>query len=234
MPHSLGLNAAAAWSLRQRNARYPPPPVHHDYLRGTANGSYHQVNSWRRDDMKRVAELILYPILAISALVLVIYLASLGPATNRVLSIFLGLAGIATCCYVIHWLRYPGIYKTKSAARWLGHIGLATLLLVLAPLVAVLHPLMHLSAVGHFLKLSKLLGLDFRFEPGERVRVRADAPAPLTAEKVGSVSSVRSVRLPRGAAFAGPPAAAGAILYAVLLDDGSAIEIAEQFLEELR
>lgn len=45
--------------------------------------------------MNRFAEVVLYPILAITALALIIYLASLGPATSRVLFIFLGLAGIA-------------------------------------------------------------------------------------------------------------------------------------------
>ena len=71
--------------------------------------------------MKRLAELVLYPILAITALVVVIYPALIAPVIFRLPLIVLGFVGIVTGCYVFHWCRYPGIYRTKSPARWLGH-----------------------------------------------------------------------------------------------------------------
>src|SRR5215472_12099037 len=126
--------------------------------------------------MKRLAELVLYPIVAISALILFLYPAFLVPVALRLYLIFLGLAGIVLCCYLVHWYRYPGIFRSKSPARWLGHIVLATALLVLAPIVAVVHVIGLTEALGHIIKFNKLLGLDFRFEPGERVRIRSDAP----------------------------------------------------------
>src|SRR5260370_7761369 len=90
--------------------------------------------------MKRLAELILYPILALAALALVLYPALIAPVAYRLLLNALGLTGIVASCYVFHWLRHPGIFRTKSLGRWLGHIALATLLLVLAPDMASLRP----------------------------------------------------------------------------------------------
>ena len=179
--------------------------------------------------MKRLGELILYPVLAITALALFLYPALIAPVAFRLLLIVLGLTGIVACCYVFHWCRHPGIYRTKSLGRWLGHIGLATLMLVLAPLLAVLH-LAHIThALGPVMKLHKLLGLDFRFEPGERVQARVDVPGSLPLETAGSVISVRLVR---GADLTTPHRAEGPILYLVQLDDGTSVEIAEQFLKE--
>ena len=179
--------------------------------------------------MKRIAELILYPILALTALVLVLYPAFIAPVAYRFLLIVLGLIGIVACCYVFHWWRHPGIFRTKSPGRWLGHIALAALMLVLAPILAVLE----LGHITHFLgpvmKLNKLLGLDFRFEPGERVQVRVDVPGSSPWETVGSVISVRLVR---GVDFTAPDGAEGPILYLVQLDDGTRMEISEQFLKE--
>jgi hypothetical protein len=179
--------------------------------------------------MKRLAELILYPILAITALAIVIYPAFIAPEAFRLLLIVLGLIGIVVGCYVFHWFRHPGIFRTKSLDRWLGHIGLATLLLVLAPLLAVLHLADVTHALGPVMKLHKLLGLDFRFEPGERVQVRVDVPGSSPWETVGSVISVRLVR---GVDFTAPDGAEGPILYLVQLDDGTRMEISEQFLKE--
>jgi hypothetical protein len=179
--------------------------------------------------MKRLAELILYPILALTALVLVLYPALIAPVAYRFLLIVLGLIGIVTSCYIFHWLRHPGIFRTKSPGRWLGHIALASLMLVLAPLLAVLH----LGHITHFLgpvmRLNKLLGLDFRFEPGERVQVRIDVPRSAALQAVGSVISVRLVRQ---VGLTTAPRAEGPILYLVQLDDGTSAEIAEQFLKE--
>jgi hypothetical protein len=179
--------------------------------------------------MKRLAELILYPILALTALVLVLYPALIAPVAYRFLLIVLGLIGIVTSCYTFHWWRHPGIFRTKSLARWLGHIALAALMLVLAPLIAVLD----LGHITHFLapvmKLNKLLGLDFRFEPGERVQVRVDVPGSPPLQTIGSVISARLVR---GAGLTTPQRAEGAILYLVQLDEGTSVEIAEQFLKE--
>ena len=79
------------------------------------------------------------------------------------------------------------------------------------------------------MKLHKLLGLDFRFEPGERVQVRVDVRGSLPLETAGSVISVRLVR---GADLTTPRRAEGPILYLVQLDDGTSVEIAEQFLKE--
>jgi hypothetical protein len=181
--------------------------------------------------MKRLAELLLYPILAITALVLVLYPALIAPVTFRLPLIVLGLAGIVICCYVFHWCLYPGIYRTKSLGRWLGHIGLATLLLVISPLLALLHVTGLNHALAHVVKLNKLLGLDFRFEPGERVQLRTDVPGSFPGETMGSVISVR---LARGVDFASPHVAEGPILYLVQLDDGRTAEISQQFLKEIR
>ncbi len=180
--------------------------------------------------MKRIAELVLYPILAITALIVFIYPALIAPIIFRLPLIVLGFVGIVTCCYVFHWCRYPGTYRTKSLARWLGHIGLATLSLMLSPLLALLHFTGITHALAHVVKLNKLLGLDFRFEPGERVQVRADVLASVPGETAGSVISVR---LARGVDFARPHGAEGPILYLVQLDDGTNVEIAEQFLKEI-
>jgi hypothetical protein len=180
--------------------------------------------------MKRIAELVLYPILAITALIVFIYPALIAPVTVRLPLIVLGFVGIVTCCYVFHWCRYPGIYRTKSLARWLGHIGLAALSLMLSPLLAILHFTGINHALAHLVKLNKLLGLDFRFEPGERVQVRADVMASVPG---GIMGSVISVRLARGVDFTSPHGAEGPILYLVQLDDGTTVEIAEQFLKEI-
>ena len=144
----------------------------------------------------------------------------------------LGLAVIVTGCYVFHWCRHPGIYRTKSLSRWLGHIGLAILLLVLAPLIAILHPFTWFThAFAHRVKLNKLLGLDFRFERGERVQFRTDVPASVPG---GTVGSVIGVRLARRVDSSRPHGAEGPILYLVQLEDGRAVEIPEQFLKEIR
>jgi hypothetical protein len=181
--------------------------------------------------MKRIAELILYPILAITALIVFIYPALIAPVIFRLPLIVLGFVGIVTCCYVFHWCRYPGIYRTKSLARWLGHIGLAAVSLMLSPLLALLHFTGIPHAIAHVVKLNELLGLDFRFEPGERVQVLADLLASGPGETGGSVISVR---LARGGDGTGPHRAEGPILYVVQLDDGTTVEIAEQFLKEYR
>ena len=180
--------------------------------------------------MKRLAELVLYPILAITALIVFVYPALMAPAIFRLPLIILGFVGIVTCCYVFHWCRYPGIYRTKSLPHWLRHIGLATLSLMLSPLLAILHFTGIPHVLGHLVKLNKLLGLDFRFEFGERVQVRPGALASGPWEAVGSVISVR---LAHGVDFARSHGAEGPILYLVQLDDGRTVEIAEQFLKEI-
>ena len=179
--------------------------------------------------MKRLAELILYPILALAALALVLYPAFIAPVAYRFLLIVLGLIGIVTACYLFHWWRHPGIFRTKSLGRWLGHIAAAALMVVLAPILAVLD-LSHITHVlGPVTKLNKLLGLDFRFEPGERVQVRVDVPGSPPLQTIGSVISARWVR---GADRSTPHEAEGSIVYLVQLDDGTRVEIPEQFLKE--
>ena len=180
--------------------------------------------------MKRLAELVLYPILAISALVLFLYPAFLVPEALRLYLIFLGLAGIVICCYLVHWYRYPGIFRSKSPARWLGHVVLATVLLVLAPILAVVHVTGLTEALGHVIKLNKLLGLDFRFEPGERVRIRSDAPSFFRPEAAGRVLSVRSVK---GTSLGTPYPAERTICYLIQFEDGVTQEIPEQFLGDV-
>ncbi len=179
--------------------------------------------------MKRLAELILYPILALTALTLVLYPALIAPVAYRLLLIALGLTGIVASCYVFHWLRHPGIFRTKSLGRWLGHIALATLMLVLAPLLAVLRLGEITHVLGPVMKLNKLLGLDFRFEPGERVQVRIGVPGSPPTQTMGSVISARLVR---EADLTTPHGAKPLILYLVQLDDGTRWEFAEQFLKE--
>jgi hypothetical protein len=181
--------------------------------------------------MKRVVELVLYPVLALAALIVFLYPAFAGPVAFRLPLILLGLTGIVACCYLFHWCRHPGIYQTKTLSRWLGHIGVATALLVLTPLLAGLH----LSGITHLLapgiKLSKLLGLDFRFEPGDRVRIRTDARTSLHP---GAQGSARSVRIVRRGDLGTNHAEEGTILYLVQLEDGECVEIPEQFLTEAR
>ena len=108
-------------------------------------------------------------------------------------------------------------------------MGLATAMLVLAPIVAVLQVsgILHFVAPG--MKLNKLLGLDSRFEAGERVRIRAAALTSIHSEAEGSV---RSFRVVRGADFATPQAEEGTILYLDQLEDGECVEVPEQFLRE--
>jgi len=70
--------------------------------------------------MKRIAELILYPILAITALVLFIYPALIAPVAFRLPLIVLGLTGIVTCCYVFHWC---GILAFSELRAWAAGLG---------------------------------------------------------------------------------------------------------------
>src|SRR5690242_6486747 len=180
--------------------------------------------------MKRLAELILYPILAISALILFLYPAFLVPGTLRLYLIPLGLVGIVAACYLVHWYRYPGTFKSKSPARWLAHIASATVLLVLAPILAVVDVAGITEALGHRIKFNKLLGLDSQFEPGERVRIRSNAPSFFRPEATGCVLSVRSVRVTD---FAAPHPAKRTICYKIQFEDGATHDIPEQFLEDV-
>lgn len=180
--------------------------------------------------MKRVVELVLYPILAISALVLFLYPVFLVPGALRLYLIPLGLAGIVISCYLVHWYRYPGTFGSKSPGRWLGHIFLATALLVLAPILAVLHVAGIAEALGHVIKFNKLLGLDFQFEPGERVRIRSNAPSFFHPEATGCVLSVRSVQV---TSLGTPHPAKRTICYMIQFEDGVTQHIPEQFLEDV-
>ena len=178
--------------------------------------------------MKRLAELVLYPILAIAALALFLYPVFLVPGTLRLYLIPLGLAGIVTSCYLVHWYRYPGTFGNKSLARWLGHILSGTALLVLAPILAVVHIAGLSEALGHVIKLNKLLGLDFQFEPGERVRIRSNAPSSFRPETTGCVLRVRSVKVTN---MATPGPLKRTICYTIQSEDGVTQDIPEQFLE---
>src|SRR5260370_28945183 len=179
--------------------------------------------------MKRLAELILYPILALAALALVLYPALIAPVAYRLLLIALGLTGIVASCYVFHWLRHPGIFRTKSLGRWLGHIALATLILVLAPVLAVLRLGEITHVLGPVMKLNKLLGLDFRFEPGERGQVRVDVPGSSPFQTMGSVISAR---LPREADPTTTRGEKVRLRLLVHMYAGTRVEFAEQFLKE--
>ena len=178
--------------------------------------------------MKRLAELVLYPILAIGALVLFLYPVFLAPETLRLYLIPLGLAGIVVACYLVHWYRYPGTFRSKSPVRWLAHILLATVFLVLAPIVAVLHVTGLTEALAHVIKFNKLLGLDFQFEPGERVRIRSNAPSFFRPQATGRVLRVR---LARFTDFAAPHPAKRTICYVIQFEDGVTQDIPEHFLE---
>jgi hypothetical protein len=101
---------------------------------------------------------------------------------------------------------------------------------VLAPVVAVVHIIGLTEALGHVVKFNKLLGLDFRFEPGERVRIRSDAPCFFRLEATGCVLSVRSVQ---GTKLASPYPAKRIICYSIQFDDGVTLDIPEQFLEDI-
>lgn len=177
--------------------------------------------------MKRLAELILYPILAISLLALFLYPAFVVQTLSLYL-IPLGLTGIVLGCYLVHWYRYPGTFRSKSPCRWLGHIVLATALLVLAPILAVFHFTWITKALGPLVKFNKLLGLDFQFEPGERVRIRANAPSFFRPGATGCVLSVRSVQVTN---LATRHPAKRTICYMIQFEDGVTQDVPEQFLE---
>lgn len=110
--------------------------------------------------VNRLSELLLYPVLAIAALAVVFYPAFLVKNLPlRLALMYFGLLALVTCGYRIHWHRTPGSFKRKSIWRWLSHILLASVFLVAAPILGVLHA----AGVPVFAphgNLSKLLGLE--------------------------------------------------------------------------
>ena len=108
--------------------------------------------------------------------------------------------------------------------------GLATALLVLAPILAVLDIAGITEALGHVIKFNKLLGLDFQFEPGERVRIRSNAPSIFRPGATGRVLSVRSVQVTN---LATRHPAKRTICYMIQFEDAVTQDIPEQFLEDV-
>src|SRR5258708_17938117 len=102
-------------------------------------------------------------------------------------------------------------------------------MLVLAPVLAVLRLGEITHVLGPVMKLNKLLGLDFRFEPGERAQVRVDVPGSSPLQTMGSVISAR---LAREADLTTPRGAKVRILFFVQRENVTLVGVAYHFLKE--
>jgi hypothetical protein len=179
--------------------------------------------------MWRALELVLYPVLAFTALVVFLYPAFVAPVAFRFPMIFVGLCGIVACCYLSYWCQRPGIYKSKTPLRWFWHIALTIALLVLTPIIAIFASILGVHVVWHRIRLNKLLGLDLRFERGEGIRIRSDATSTF---RPGAQGWVRNSRLIRQPEVGKPYVNKRTILYLVQWENGGCAEIPEQCLEE--
>lgn len=182
--------------------------------------------------IRRAAELVLYPVLGLAALVVFFYPVSLVSKTLTVVSLLFALFAMVTCFYVAYFVQRPGIYKSKSPGKWLWHIGATTTALALTPILGIVAqlPLAHgLSFFVKPVKLNKFTGLDFRFQAGELVRLRSNALLFLPPNSIGRILRSRLLRkLDWLTAHT-----EGTILYLVQWKDGSRSEVPEQFLKEV-
>ena len=100
---------------------------------------------------------------------------------------------IALLVFIYHlyrWLRYPGLFQSKSSGRLFFEVLLSIPLIYSIPLIAILARL-HIAA---FLPLDKAgfkLGLEFKFKIRDLVQLSADSP--FHAGKVGRIARIRVV-----------------------------------------
>jgi hypothetical protein len=181
----------------------------------------------------RAVELVLYPVLGLTTLVVFFYPVFLVPEPLTVLSLPFALFGMVICFYIAYFVQRPGIYKSKSPLKWLWHILATTTALALMPILGIVAEVAHPHVLWHFfaghVKLNTFTGLDLRFQYGELVRLRSDALSFLPPNSNGRILRSRLLRKPDLLRAH----TEGTILYLVQWKDGSRSEIPEQFLKEV-
>jgi hypothetical protein len=101
---------------------------------------------------------------------------------------------VALLVFIYHlyrWLRYPGLFQSKSSGRLFFEVLFSILLIYSIPLFAILATL----HIAEFLPLDKVdkagfkLGLEFKFKIRNLVQLSADAP--FHAGEVGRIARIR-------------------------------------------
>lgn len=98
---------------------------------------------------------------------------------------------VALLVFIYHlyrWLRYPGLFQSKSSGRLFFEVLFSILLIYSIPLIAILAKL----HIAKFLPLDKAgfkLGLEFKFKIRDLVQLSADAP--FHAGEVGRIARIR-------------------------------------------
>jgi len=130
--------------------------------------------------------------------------------------------------YVVYWVRYPGIFQSKSASVLIRDVMRANLSLLLIPFYVVVG----FTHLGWLFRaemrripenLDYRVGLGFRYDKGATVRLSAGLP-----DTVGEIVRIRVIR--RGEITAGPPFDVGTVLYMIKFHDGQSIEVPEASL----
>ena len=90
--------------------------------------------------------------------------------------------------HLYRWIRYPGLFQSKSSGRLFFEILFSILLIYSIPLIAILAKL----HIAKFLPLDKAgfkLGMEFKFKI--RALVQLGANAPFHAGEVGRIARIR-------------------------------------------
>lgn len=100
-------------------------------------------------------------------------------------------AEVALVVFIYHlyrWLRYPGLFQSKSSGRLFFEVLFSILFMYSIPLIAILAKF-HFSQLLPLDKAGFKLGLEFRFKIRELVQLSADAP--FHAGEVGRIARIR-------------------------------------------
>ena len=98
---------------------------------------------------------------------------------------------VALLVFIYHlyrWLRYPGLFQSKSSGRLFFEVLFSILLIYSIPLFAILARL-HIASHLPLDKVGFKLGLEFKFKIRNLVQLSADAP--FHAGEVGRIARIR-------------------------------------------
>ena len=133
---------------------------------------------------------------------------------------------VALLVFIYHlyrWLRYPGLFQSKSSGRLFFEVLLSILLIYSIPLFAILAKL----HIAKFLPLDKAgfkLGLEFKFKIRDLVQLSADAPF-----HAGEVGRIARIRVAAENDISPMQYRTGEVIYGVRLSDG-VVDIPEQYV----
>jgi hypothetical protein len=183
---------------------------------------------YARCALRRLADLVGGALLMVILIAIVVRLAlDHFKGWGQVLAVEAGVAALVVAYYIIRWMRYPGLFESKSSVRITMDLTLASLV------AAALPPLFLAHAIGviPFATVIPRLGLAFKYRKFDRVKVVGNAPAEFGPGREGRIMSfsVISKDDPRR----GPEIPVGSVYYGVGTAEGAVVAVPERYLELL-